>query len=264
MPLKPNLKVERTKPSSSSVKGFLGLLSFSTILPINIHTTIEEMASFTWIWPIIGGFIGILVGLVGYVSMDLIHLPQLIAAGVVYSFAIWFTGFHHLDGLIDFGDAVMAHGDSQKRIEIMRDSRIGTGGLAYLFIVAIITFASIASAPLGAIFFILLVSEVAAKLGLLTCCTFSAPYPNGTGKHFIEAMTPQMLILSVIITLAIGYLAMTTTGIVGIIGGLIGGLIMALTIRVKFTYATGDILGASNEISRMIALILMVSYLNII
>lgn len=264
MPLKPNLRTERSKTKTGGVKGFLGLISFSTILPLNIHTTIEEMASFTWLWPIIGGFIGILVGVVGYVSMDLIHIPQLIAAGVIYSFAIWFTGFHHLDGLVDFADAVMAHGDSQKRIEIMRDSRIGTGGLAYLFIVAIITFASIASAPIGLIFFILLVSEVAAKLGLLTCSTFSTSYPNGTGKHFIEAMTPQMLLLSIIITLAIGYLALNTAGIMGIVGGLIGGFIMALTVRTKFTYATGDILGASNEISRMISLILMVSYLNII
>lgn len=264
MPLKPNLRTERAKTKTGGVKGFLGLISFSTILPLNIHITIEEMASFTWLWPIIGGFIGILVGVVGYVSMDLIHIPQLIAAGVIYSFAIWFTGFHHIDGLVDFGDAVMAHGDSRKRIEIMRDSRIGTGGLAYLFIVAIITFASIASAPIGLIFFILLVSEVAAKLGLLTCSTFSAPYPNGTGKHFIEAMTPQMLLLSIIITLAIGYLALNTAGIMGIVGGLIGGFIMAVTVRMKFTYATGDILGASNEISRMISLILMVSYLNII
>ncbi|MCE7697626.1 MAG: hypothetical protein K8E24_001840, partial [Methanobacterium paludis] len=38
-------------------RGIPGLVSFSTILPIHIHTSIEEMAKFTWFWPIIGGFI---------------------------------------------------------------------------------------------------------------------------------------------------------------------------------------------------------------
>ena len=146
----------------------------------------------------------------------------------------------------------------------MRDTRIGTGGLAYLFIVGILTVASIASAPIGLIFFILLVSEVAAKLGLVTCSTFSKPYPNGTGKYFIEAMTPKILLLSLIITLIIGYLVLNTTGIIGIAGGLIGGIIMAVVSRMKFIYATGDILGASNEISRMIALVLMIGYLSMI
>ncbi|HTX61767.1 MAG TPA: adenosylcobinamide-GDP ribazoletransferase, partial [Methanobacterium sp.] len=164
MALQDDLKVDKTV-SRTGVRGFLGLISFSTILPLNIHTSINEMARFTWLWPIIGGLIGIIVGVVGYALTDLIHLPQLMAAALIYSFAIWFTGFHHLDGLVDFGDGMMAHANPQKKIEIMRDMQIGTGGLSYFFIVAVITFASLASAPLTLIFSILLVSEVAAKAG---------------------------------------------------------------------------------------------------
>lgn len=264
MPSETDSSAEKTGSPNRGLRGFLGLLSFSTILPLNIHTSIEEMAKFTWLWPIIGGFIGILVGVVGYLLMDLIHVPQLISAAVIYSFAIWFTGFHHLDGLVDFGDAVMAHASPERRIEIMRDGRIGTGGMAYLIIVAIITFASIASAPIGIIFPILVVSEVAAKLGLLTCCTFSAPFTNGTGKYFIEAMDKKLLFLSLIVTITIGYLTLNSAGVIGVMGGLIGGFTMTVVVRRKFACATGDILGASNEISRMIALILMVSYLNVI
>ena len=259
-----DLKEDDNQSGAGGFKGFLGLLSFSSIIPLNIHTSIQEMARFTWMWPIIGGFIGICVGLLGYVLLDIIHIPQLMSAALIYSFAIWFTGFHHLDGLIDFGDAVMAHGQPEKRIEIMRDIRVGTGGLAYLFIVAIITFTSIASAPAGLIFFILMVSEISAKQGLITCCTFSKAYPDGTGKYFIEAMDIKKLILSLLIPLIIGYLALDIAGILGILGGLIGGIIMALVTRFKFKYATGDILGASNEISRMMALLIMVSFLYLI
>lgn len=264
MALKSDLRADNAESRMGGFRGFLGLLSFSTILPLNIHTSIQEMAKFTWLWPIIGGFIGICVGLLGYVLLDLIHIPQLISAALIYSFSIWFTGFHHLDGLIDFGDAVMAHGHPKKRIEIMRDMRIGTGGMAYLFIVAIITYSSIASAPAGVIFSLLLVSEVAAKQGLITCCTFSSPYPDGTGKYFIEAMDIKKLILSLLITFIIGYLVLNLMGVLGIISGMIGGIIMALITRFKFNQATGDILGASNEISRMMALFIMVSLLYLI
>ncbi len=242
-----------------SLKGILGLVSFSTIIPLDIHTSIQEMSKFTWLWPIIGGFIGILVGTLSFTLINIIHLPQLIAAGLIYSFAIWFTGFHHLDGLVDFGDGMMVHGDSRRRIEVMRDQRIGTGGLAYLVIVAIITFASIATIPAVIIFPILFISEISAKIGLVTCCTFSKPFEDGTGRFFINAMNKKLLILILIIMLIIGFLTLKTVGILGIIGGLAGGIIISIVADKKFGKATGDILGASNEISRMIALLIMIS-----
>ncbi len=240
------------------LKGILGLVSFSTIIPLHIHTSIQEMSKFTCLWPIIGGFIGIITGTLGFTLINIIHLPQLIAAGLIYSFAIWFTGFHHLDGLVDFGDGMMVHGDSRRRIEVMRDQRIGTGGLAYLFIVAIITFASIASIPVAIILPILFISEISAKIGLITCCTFSKPFEDGTGRFFINAMNIKLLISILLITLIIGFLTLKIVGILGIIGGLTGGIIIALVTGRKFGKATGDILGASNEISRMIALIIMI------
>jgi adenosylcobinamide-GDP ribazoletransferase len=47
-------------------------------------------------------------------------------------------------------------------------------------------------------------------------------------------------------------------GILGIIGGLAGGMIISLVAGRNFEKATGDVLGASNEISRMIALVIMI------
>ncbi len=96
----------------------MGLISFSTILPLNIHSTIPEMARFTFLWPLIGAFIGIIVGGFGWIVLDPLHLPQLLSAALIYSLAISFTGFHHLDGLVDFGDGLMAHGDPERRMRL--------------------------------------------------------------------------------------------------------------------------------------------------
>ncbi len=241
-----------------SWKGFIGLLSFSTILPLNIHTTIQEMAKFTFIWPFIGGFIGIIVGTFGWLLLDPLHLYPLLSAALIYSLAISFTGFHHLDGLVDFGDGLMAHGDPQRRIEIMRDKRIGTGGLASLLTVALITFTSISTIPAVYILPALFVSEVAAKVSLVSCATFSKPLDNGTGKYFIESMNWKLLSITAIFTIILGFIALKYTGIVGIIGGMFAGLIMVLITRRSFKYANGDILGASNELGRMLSLLVMV------
>jgi adenosylcobinamide-GDP ribazoletransferase len=249
---------DESKKEGSKINGFFGLVSFSTIIPINIHTSIKEMAIYTWSWPIIGAAIGIIVGTFGFLLVDLIHLPQLIAAAMIYSFSIWFTGFHHLDGLIDFGDGMMVHGSPEKKIEVMRDKRIGTGGMAYLLIVGLITFTSIASVPIGFIFYIILISEIAAKMGIVSCATFSKPFPDGTGKYFIEAMNMKILLLSFILTSAIGFLAFNTVGIIGVTMGILSGGLIALIAKKNFKWATGDVLGTSNEVARMLALLIMV------
>ena len=254
-----NEQNDESKKEGSKINGFFGLISFSTIIPLNIHTSIKEMASYTWSWPIIGAAIGIVVGAFGFLLVDLIHLPQLIAAAMIYSFSIWFTGFHHLDGLIDFGDGMMVHGTPEKKIEVMRDKRIGTGGMAYLLIVGLITFTAIASVPIDVIFYVILISEMAAKMGIVSCATFSEPFPNGTGKYFIEAMNKKILLLSFILTSSIGYLVFNTVGIIGITIGILSGVLIALIAKKNFKWATGDVLGTSNEVARMFTLLIIVA-----
>jgi adenosylcobinamide-GDP ribazoletransferase len=247
----------------SRINGIFGLISFSTILPLNIHTSIEEMAKFTWFWPMIGALIGIIVGTFGFLLVDLLHLPILIAAALIYSFSIWFTGFHHLDGLVDFGDGMMVHGSPEKKIDVMRDKRIGTGGIVYLLMVGLVTFAAIGSAPAVVIFYIILVSEMAAKMGIVTCATFSQPFPDGTGRSFIESMNKKILLVSFILTSAVGFLVFNTAGIIGITMGILAGVLIAFIAKKNFKWATGDVLGTSNEIARMLALVIMVAFLSI-
>ena len=239
-------------------RGIPGLISFSTILPLNIHTTIEEMAAYTWLWPLIGALIGIVVGGVGLLLHDILLLPPIITAALVYAFAISFTGFHHLDGLIDIGDALMAHGDHLRKIEIMRDPRIGTGGIALFFMVALITVGTIYSIPALSIFSVLLISEIGAKMGLVSCCTISRPLNNGTGMYFIQAMNIIKLAAITLITLLIAMWILNLTGAVGIAGGILGGIVMGIIARFNFGYATGDVLGASNEVGRMVSLLCMI------
>ncbi|MDZ4171085.1 MAG: adenosylcobinamide-GDP ribazoletransferase, partial [Methanobacteriaceae archaeon] len=64
-------------------------------------------------------------------------------------------------------------------------------------------------------------------------------------------------VLITIITAIIGFTTLNLTGLIGIIGGILGGLIIAISVKFNMKYATGDVLGASNEFARMTSFLAM-------
>ncbi len=88
-------------------------------------SAIEMGRSISW-FPVVGALIGML--LVGVAQLEF-WLPPEVAAGLVLAVWIWSTGALHLDGLADTADGWLGGvGDHQRALEIMKDSRIGTGG----------------------------------------------------------------------------------------------------------------------------------------
>lgn len=241
---------------SSILRSIKGLLTFSTILPLNTYTTIEKMAKLTWFWPVLSAFVGFL-GLLIALFLNILNFPFFVISTIVYSFFILFNGFHHLDGLIDIGDALMVHGSPEKKISVMRDSMIGTGGIALFFIAAVITISLLDSLLLTGFIGAVLICEMSAKVGLVSCTISSKPGSNGTGKFFIESSTIPKFIATLIITSIIGYFFGGVIGIFGVIGGLFGGILVSFIGKRNFKIATGDVLGASNEIARLFSLLFM-------
>ena len=117
----------------SPIKSLLGLLTFSTILPINVFTSIEYMTKLTWCWPFLHIFIGVLAAICGYVSLEILHLNSFFTAAIVYAFLMIITGYNHLDGVMDMADGVMVHGEPEKKIRIMKDSSVIVATISYMF-----------------------------------------------------------------------------------------------------------------------------------
>lgn len=235
-----------------------GLITFSTILPLKIYTSIDEMAKVTWTWPFIGALMGLFSLVIAIIFKDFLNLSDFIIASVIYGFMISLNGFHHLDGLLDFGDALMAHGSVERKIEIMKDPIIGTGGISLFFIVALITIACLHATINLDILLALVVCEMSAKLGIVTCATTSKAQKKGTGRYFIKHMSILKFFISSIASIIIGFLLLKFVGVIGVLGGILGGSIMAYLAHKNLNSANGDILGASNEIGRMFSLLLMI------
>ncbi len=239
------------------LREIIGLLSFLTILPLKTHISIPRIAKYTWLFPIMGAIIGLTGGIFATL-LQLLGMPPIIIASLTYGFLIWFTGFHHLDGLIDMGDALMAHGSPEDKIKIMKDERIGTGGLSLFFIIAITTFTCLYSILPGQLLQMIIIGEVGAKMGLVSSCIISKPLNEGIGRHFIIEMDKKKFIASSILSFIIGFSLLKYQGMIGILASIIGGLFIGTVARKNFKYTTGDVLGASNEFNRMLTLIILV------
>ena len=251
---------EKEKPSV--IRSILGLFTFTTIVPLNIHTTIDEMAKMTWFWPVINGLVGVIGFIVCYILFNLAHFDSLLVAAMTYAFFIGINGFNHLDGLIDFGDGIMAHGDAEKKLAIMKDPIASVGGIASMFVVGVMTIACYNSIISLNYLLLIIIAEMCAKVGLITCCVFSKPSNEGIGKFFIENMTINKFFagaaIAIILAALISYPINAQVGVWGVIGAMFGGTLAAGMAQKHLGFSNGDVLGCSNEIGRLFSLLFMI------
>src|ERR687897_1433293 len=107
------------------------LLSFFTVLPVR-GPTLEEAAREIHLLPLIG----LITGLPGAFLLLAAHfVPPGVAATLALGAVLLAAGLHHADGVLDVGDAIMAHGSPDRRREVLQDTRVGIGGLGALFLV---------------------------------------------------------------------------------------------------------------------------------
>ena len=241
----------------SVFKSILGLASFSTTLPIKVYTSIEYMTRMTWFWPFIHLVIGVLAFIVAYVCLNFLHFSNLFTAILVFTFILLITGFNHIDGVMDMADGLMVHGTAEKKISVMKDSMVGAGGVSAAVLLCLITVGALDNLLTYNCLFGIIIVEMLSKTSLLTTALVSKPLNQGIGKYFIEAVGYKKYILSIIIAAIISYLLCGFAGIFALIGAVFAGGLVAHIAKHSFRVANGDVLGASNEIGRVMALIFM-------
>ena len=241
----------------SPIKSILGLITFSTILPINVFTSIEYMTKLTWCWPFIHLFIGILAAICGYVSLEFLHLNSFFTAAIVYAFLMIITGYNHLDGVMDMADGVMVHGAPERKIMVMKDSSVGAGGVATLFLVASLTIGGIYNILDYHFIYGIIICEMVAKTSLITTALLSKPLTPGIGSYFMFNTTISNYFASTVIVGVLAFLLGGAVGVCGVIGAIVSGIIIARIARRNFVLSNGDVLGMSNEVGRLFSLLFM-------
>lgn len=246
-----------------SINGLLGIISFSTRIPITRYITIEEMAGSVILWPYVGLFIGFVAMIVSYILLNIVHFSPLLTSTIVYAFILWFTGFNHLDGVLDMGDGLMAHGTPERRLEIMRDSMVGTGGISAFVLLAMMTVSALASIPAGQFLYVVLIMEMCNKYSMITTMLYGDDDSKGIGRLIKDGMSIPKLIINFIIMSIIGYFLVGYYAVIVTFIAILSALLMSFIAQRNFGCVTGDIMGATNEISRLVTLIVFVILFNI-
>jgi adenosylcobinamide-GDP ribazoletransferase len=245
------------------VKGLKGLFGFLTVLPIGMES-MEALSNYFFLCPFVGLVIGVVAGVVGFISN--FFLPDLICGFLVLVVIELLTGFHHLDGLLDFSDAAMARGDTKRRLEVMHDMYTGAAALASGVIVLVLTGLAFGGFTSWNLVRVTIVAEVVAKESMvLTAYLGKKPSYKGSGYYVVESMKNKHLkvLVSLLLSAVVGFFLVGISFAFVLV--VMGMVVAILTIHSNKTLesVTGDVMGATNEINRMVALLMILAALSV-
>lgn len=233
------------------------VFSFLTIIPYS-NTTLENIAKYMYFFPIVGIAIGFLVGSFGF-GLSFFLDPLMVSLLVVASIMI-ITGIHHTDGLADFADGLMVKGTKDRKLNAMKDLSTGSAGIVsiVLYIVSLIITISLTSA--FDLFRAILISEILAKFSMVLMASLGNSASSGSNTFFVMFMKDRKKLAAAFIIMIIPVIVIgETTGLVMLgVTFTLTMFLLALSTR-SFGGITGDVLGATNELTRLASLMVFVS-----
>ncbi|MEN8143099.1 MAG: adenosylcobinamide-GDP ribazoletransferase [Thermodesulfobacteriota bacterium] len=243
------------------MRGFFAAIRFLTIIPVpgKIGTGKDDLAGSLAFFPLVGLLIGALTGGVFYLAGPYLPLPLLVV--LVVFMLMGFSGGLHLDGVADCADGFFSSRPREKMLEIMRDSRIGTMGVAGIFLIFSLKGAALMSLPLAELWPLLVLMPIAGRcsMPIMMAVLPYARKEGGLASVFYERDAVLEAIWAVGLFLVFSWL------LVGIIGFLLAPVIIVVILAFCFYCkrriggATGDTLGAVCEISEAALAVFYVS-----
>lgn len=139
------------------------------------------MARSIWCWPLIATGLGAGTGCM-LVALRMAHVPALAAAGLALACQTALTGALHEDGLADTADSFGAT-TPERKLAIMRDSRVGSYGVIALCLCLLVRAAALAALPVHSAIVICAVTACLARMAMLLVPAYSPPArPDGLAR----------------------------------------------------------------------------------
>jgi adenosylcobinamide-GDP ribazoletransferase len=247
-------------------------LIFFTRLPISWPEDLprERITRAFQAAPIVGLATGLIGALVYALAFWAFGGSVHICATLAVAAQILSTGAFHEDGFADFFDGVGGGQTSEKRLEIMRDSRIGTFGSVALLLAVILKIFLIAEiAQIWQAGLALIISGTLARVALVQFMAMVKPAAeNGVsadvGQPTTFETTTATIIgavvsgISVVLAFQLGFI-MPAIGAVA--GAALGAIVIAAVSKKHLGGQTGDALGASAVAAELGALAGIVIFL---
>jgi adenosylcobinamide-GDP ribazoletransferase len=232
-----------------------------TRLPVGFMDT-PNFARCVWAFPIVGLVVGSAGGLV-YWAAHLVGMPPLLAAVWSLAASMILTGALHEDGLSDTADGFGGGVGQARKLEIMRDSRIGNYGAAALVLSVLIRTTAIAA--LGRPIPVLTAMVLAGMLGrsamILPLLVLVPARVDGMGASVRRPPGLMAAVgLAVSLIAACVFLPLVPAA-VSVMFGLGSALLVTGLAHRQVGGYTGDVLGAAEVVSECVVVTVLATWL---
>ena len=237
--------------------GFFTAIRFLTIFPApyNGPEGPNDLGRAIAFFPLVGLVIGIVLGGLAYLLRSI--FPTMIVAALLVTALVILTGAHHLDGLVDTCDGMVAGRTRIQRLEIMSDTRVGAFGIAGACLILLLKYAIFcATTGIAAMLVFPTVSRWTMSGAMLL---FPSARDSGSGYAAKQgagwpgfAAGGLITLVVCILCLGIAQGALLVAGLFALSAAL-GALLTAI-----YGGLTGDSYGAIIEITEALALLLII------
>lgn len=233
------------------------VFSFLTIIPVG-NSDLQTIARHMYLFPIVGIAIGLMVGSVAYGLS--FFLEPLIVGLLITGMLALITGIHHTDGLSDFADGLMVRGTKERKLQVMRDPSVGSAGIFTIILYVAGMVIAISSMKGFELFQAILVGEIIAKFSMVLLASLGPSAWEGSNSSFVHNMRDRKkLAIAAAITIGSVFILRNDAGFLALGIGIALTLVILVVSRRSFGGISGDIMGATNEITRLASLLVFAS-----
>lgn len=228
-------------------------LGFLTVFKISLDPPpdMTEVGKRAWAFPIVGALLGSLLVLAQWILVA--HFPSVIAAILTVGLWVFLTGGLHLDGWTDCWDALAAAVSPERRIEILKDSRLGTFGTLALILLVGLKVAAVCRPDFPLI--MLFLAPVIGRGMMVAAARGSGYRGEGMGAQFFRALesktTQWALVFGLVPALLGGWSGLAAAGM-----AYLGAVWFRRLAEHRLGIVNGDVLGAVCELSETIVLVM--------
>lgn len=244
------------------MKRLIYALRFMTVIPIpwKEGEDMEEVAKSISFFPLVGLIIG-LSNLAVFLICQMLFSP-LLSAIFVLVWWIFITGGLHLDGLADTADGVWGGTTAERRLEIMKDSRVGVFG-----VLTLVSFLLLKTGALNELFGYfgenkmraLVLAPIAGRwISVFTIFVFDSARKEGLGVFFKEKTGTKELVIALILALILVFVVGGFAGAAALASATVFSFVLSLFFSKKLGGLTGDTYGAMCEGAELLALLVMI------
>ena len=208
-------------------------------------------------FPAVGALIGAAVGLICLASRWC-GVPDFGAAALALGASAILTGALHEDGLADVADGFGGGRDKEAKLEIMRDSRLGTYGALILLVSFAAKLSALAAIPDGHVVPSLIAAHALGR-GVLPAMSLNLPYARKDGLAR-NAGQPDVATAAIAgglaLLIALVSLSWSNAFYSAVLAGVSGFAIAWLALR-QIGGQTGDVLGGAEQVGETGILLLL-------